>query len=367
MQTGLLSERRNSAPGREHPTIVELQKLTDNVGMTGGETTQIGADSGNYHSLAQHIGYVVLRWPFGPPDTVLAPTRRVMEVEDPWLQLPNAANYFDAAWLAGSGFTVKAPASHRAPDCAHASERRSALFSEGETSQILSDAFTGRLYESFAEGPVSVEQLRPGSRSREGNQGGVPLWSKCRCRNGHEIRYCSAPFDVDADGGSRHRDGDAAAGVAYAELHCSASILVIKIRLSVYANREAQCVRRTCHHRSQQGAQSGVGSGEGPTIGFETEAGRTHSFVLAEIFDEIWAAARVGDTEPKNEFVLTRQHSRFDGEFRHNVNAEWLGRRTLQRPSPRKFPRWRKQGPDEGIDSHSRNLNEPCKAANPGT
>jgi hypothetical protein len=64
-----------------------------------------------------------------------------------------------------------------------------------------------------------------------------------------------------------------------------------------------------------------VGSGEGPTIGFETEASRTHLFVLAEIIDEIWAAARVGDTEPKNEFVLTRQHSRFDGEFRHNVNA----------------------------------------------
>jgi CDP-diacylglycerol pyrophosphatase len=45
-------------------------------------------------------GYVVLRVPFGPPDTVLVPTRRVIGVEDPWLQSPNSPNYFDAAWRA---------------------------------------------------------------------------------------------------------------------------------------------------------------------------------------------------------------------------------------------------------------------------
>jgi CDP-diacylglycerol pyrophosphatase len=45
-------------------------------------------------------GYVVLRAPFGPPDTVLAPTRRVIGVEDPWLQSPDSPNYFDAAWRA---------------------------------------------------------------------------------------------------------------------------------------------------------------------------------------------------------------------------------------------------------------------------
>ena len=43
-------------------------------------------------------GYVVLRAPFGPPDLVLVPTRRVIGVEDPWLQSPNSPNYFDAAW-----------------------------------------------------------------------------------------------------------------------------------------------------------------------------------------------------------------------------------------------------------------------------
>ena len=39
----------------KHPMIVELQKLTGDVGMTGGETTRIGADSGTYDSLAQHM------------------------------------------------------------------------------------------------------------------------------------------------------------------------------------------------------------------------------------------------------------------------------------------------------------------------
>ncbi len=48
----------------------------------------------------EELGYVVLRAPFGPPDTVLAPTRRVIGVEDPWLQSPDAPNYFDAAWRA---------------------------------------------------------------------------------------------------------------------------------------------------------------------------------------------------------------------------------------------------------------------------
>jgi lipopolysaccharide export system protein LptC len=39
----------------KHPTIVELQRLTGNVGMAGGEMTQIRADSGVYDSLAQHM------------------------------------------------------------------------------------------------------------------------------------------------------------------------------------------------------------------------------------------------------------------------------------------------------------------------
>ncbi len=42
-------------------------------------------------------GSVVLRPPFGPQDTILAPTRKVVGVEDPWLQSPTAPNYFATA------------------------------------------------------------------------------------------------------------------------------------------------------------------------------------------------------------------------------------------------------------------------------
>ena len=45
-------------------------------------------------------GYVVLRDPLGPPDTILAPTRRVIGIEDPWLRSREAPNYFAAAWRA---------------------------------------------------------------------------------------------------------------------------------------------------------------------------------------------------------------------------------------------------------------------------
>ena len=45
-------------------------------------------------------GYVVLRPPFGAPDTILAPTREVVGIEDPFLQTPQAPNYFALAWNA---------------------------------------------------------------------------------------------------------------------------------------------------------------------------------------------------------------------------------------------------------------------------
>ncbi len=53
-------------------------------------------------SGGEQRGYVVLRAPLGPPDTVLSPTRRVVGVEDPWLQSPQAPNYFEDAWNARS-------------------------------------------------------------------------------------------------------------------------------------------------------------------------------------------------------------------------------------------------------------------------
>jgi CDP-diacylglycerol pyrophosphatase len=45
-------------------------------------------------------GFVVLRPPVGESDTILSPTRRVTGVEDPFLQSPDAPNYFAAAWAA---------------------------------------------------------------------------------------------------------------------------------------------------------------------------------------------------------------------------------------------------------------------------
>jgi CDP-diacylglycerol pyrophosphatase len=51
-------------------------------------------------------GSAVLRPPFGAPDTILVPTRKVVGVEDPWLQSPAAPNYFAAA-LRASAFVKK--------------------------------------------------------------------------------------------------------------------------------------------------------------------------------------------------------------------------------------------------------------------
>jgi CDP-diacylglycerol pyrophosphatase len=52
-------------------------------------------------SGGEDLGTVVLRPPF-LEDTVLGPTRRIKGVEDPFLQSPEAPNYFDAAWQARS-------------------------------------------------------------------------------------------------------------------------------------------------------------------------------------------------------------------------------------------------------------------------
>jgi CDP-diacylglycerol pyrophosphatase len=46
-------------------------------------------------------GYVVLRQP-GTRDIILAPTKQVIGVEDPWLQAVEAPNYFGDAWNARS-------------------------------------------------------------------------------------------------------------------------------------------------------------------------------------------------------------------------------------------------------------------------
>ena len=39
----------------KHPTVVELKKLTGDIGMSGGETTHVSADSGVYDSVAEEM------------------------------------------------------------------------------------------------------------------------------------------------------------------------------------------------------------------------------------------------------------------------------------------------------------------------
>jgi CDP-diacylglycerol pyrophosphatase len=50
-------------------------------------------------SGGEESGNIVLRPPL-MDDTVLAPTRRIKGIEDPFLRSPEAPNYFDAAWRA---------------------------------------------------------------------------------------------------------------------------------------------------------------------------------------------------------------------------------------------------------------------------
>lgn len=45
-------------------------------------------------------GYVILRPPFGKPDTILSPTKRIVGLEDPSLRTLAAPNYFEDAWNA---------------------------------------------------------------------------------------------------------------------------------------------------------------------------------------------------------------------------------------------------------------------------
>jgi CDP-diacylglycerol pyrophosphatase len=53
-------------------------------------------------------GYVVLRPPFGLEDFILAPTRKIVGVEDRSLQAADAPNYFNDAWNARGVLATKA-------------------------------------------------------------------------------------------------------------------------------------------------------------------------------------------------------------------------------------------------------------------
>ena len=51
-------------------------------------------------SAGDERGYVILRAPLGTPDLILAPTSKIVGVEDPSLRSLEAPNYFEDAWSA---------------------------------------------------------------------------------------------------------------------------------------------------------------------------------------------------------------------------------------------------------------------------
>jgi CDP-diacylglycerol pyrophosphatase len=73
-----------------------VQACVANYKLTGGAfpCLQVDLSGGEDH------GFVMLRPPFGKPDAILSPTKRIVGVEDPLLQHPDAPNYFEDAWNA---------------------------------------------------------------------------------------------------------------------------------------------------------------------------------------------------------------------------------------------------------------------------
>ncbi len=51
-------------------------------------------------------GWAIVRPPFGVPDTILTPTRRIVGIEDPLLDAPDVPNYFALAWAARHWLTT---------------------------------------------------------------------------------------------------------------------------------------------------------------------------------------------------------------------------------------------------------------------
>ena len=71
-----------------------VQMCTANQTMFGRPFPCLKVDVSNGAGL----GWAVLRPPFGPPDTILTPTTKIIGIEDPWLLSAEAPNYFRDAW-----------------------------------------------------------------------------------------------------------------------------------------------------------------------------------------------------------------------------------------------------------------------------
>jgi CDP-diacylglycerol pyrophosphatase len=86
------------ATGLDHPMLwTVVRACVADFKLTGAPFPCRDVDI----SEGEDRGSVVLRPPL-MNDLILAPTRRIVGVEDPFLQSPEAPNYFDAAWRARS-------------------------------------------------------------------------------------------------------------------------------------------------------------------------------------------------------------------------------------------------------------------------
>ena len=84
------------ADGRRDALLQVVRACVVNHALTGASFPCLRVDT----SKGVDSGYILLRAPFGRPDTILSPTREVLGVEDPSLRSPTAPNYFADAWNA---------------------------------------------------------------------------------------------------------------------------------------------------------------------------------------------------------------------------------------------------------------------------
>jgi CDP-diacylglycerol pyrophosphatase len=73
-----------------------VQTCVANRALTGAAFPCLKVDV----SGGDERGYALLRAPWGAPDLILTPTRRIIGVEDPSLQTMETPNYFEEAWNA---------------------------------------------------------------------------------------------------------------------------------------------------------------------------------------------------------------------------------------------------------------------------
>lgn len=82
------------AEGRRDALMQVVRACVVNHAFTGAAFPCLRVDT----SGGLDRGYIVLRAPFGKPDTILAPTREIAGIEDPSLRSATSPNYFADAW-----------------------------------------------------------------------------------------------------------------------------------------------------------------------------------------------------------------------------------------------------------------------------